>query len=371
MLRTWDIFDTLIARRCIFPQRVFDLVEQRIGVKGFARMRRTAEQLIQQLGIKYKLNEIYEVLYQIMHVDKALTDQWKQVELEIEYEQAIPIVENLNQVRSGDVLISDVYLPDDFIRRLLKKCGLIMPVELIISNHAKADGSVWKKFHDQGVYLFHTGDNEQSDVGKPREFKLESSWTVLHRPTQFETQLLNIDFEFAAYLRQLRLANPFNEEIKRNYWSAFVLNIGILMLVAQLLDKVQKHYGFEFLGFCGRDTYYMRQIYQRWKEDQNEPMPANSYLYYSRKLISNSESELLKYFEHELNGRKALMIDLFGTGLNLNMLRSKSALKYSILLCLLLDRKTSVGIYPKLNQFLPTDWLSVKEALHSTLMGGG
>ena len=371
MLRTWDIFDTLIARRCVFPQRVFDIVEQRIKVKGFAQMRPTAERLIMQIGISYKLDEIYELLYQLMHVDKSVVERWKQVELDVELEQAIPITENLSQVKSGDVLISDMYLPEDFVRRMLEKCGLSVPVEIVITNHSKVDGKIWQRFREEGVYLFHTGDNELSDIAKPREFKLESSWTVLSRPNQYETQLLNIDFEFGAYLRELRLANPFTEEIKRNYWSMFVLNIGILMLIAKLLDKIQKHYGFEYLGFCGRDTYYMRQIYQRLKDDQNESMPANNYLYYSRKLISNSESELLKYFKHEINGRKALMIDLFGTGLNLNMLRLKSGLQYAILLCLLLDRKTSVNIYPKLSHFLPDNWLHVDDALRSSQRGGG
>ena len=73
-LRTWDIFDTLIARRCIFPQRVFELVEQRIGFKGFAQLRLRAEQLIQQIGINYKLDDIYDVLRQISHIEKSIVD---------------------------------------------------------------------------------------------------------------------------------------------------------------------------------------------------------------------------------------------------------------------------------------------------------
>ena len=364
-LRTWDIFDTLIARKCIFPQKIFDMIEQKIKVSGFMKMRQTAERLVQQLGINYKLKDIYDVLHQIMHIDKSTAEQWKQIEIELELEQAIPIVENINKVKSGDVLISDMYLPDDVIRRMLEKCGLFVPVELIITNNGKSGGAVWQRLRDQGVYLSHVGDNQLSDVKKPREFQFASSWSIFGRPTQFESDLLKVDFDFAAYLRSIRLANPFDEELKHRYWTLFVINVGCLMLMVQLIDKIQKHYDFEYLGFCGRDTYYMRQLYNRLKQDRNEPVPANNYIYYSRKLIANSDSEMLKYFSSEINGRRSLLIDLTGTGVNLHMFRDKAKLNFSLLLCLLIGRTESAKIYPNLSQFMSNDWISISDGLQA------
>ena len=362
-LRTWDIFDTLIARRCITPDRVFNMLERRIKVKGFAVARMKAEQMLIKRGRPFKLDDIYDELLKASHVDKNVADGWKKAECEIELEQAIPIVENINKVRSGDVLISDMYLPDDVIRRMLEKCGLFVPVELIITNSGKSGGAVWKQLRDQGVYLSHVGDNQQSDVKKPREFQFASSWSILNRLNQFESDLTKIDFEFAAYLRSIRLANPFDEEIKHHYWTLFVINVGCLMLTVQLLDMIQKHYGFEHLGFCGRDTYYMRQLYQRLKRDRNEAAPSDSYLYYSRKLLANSEADLIKYFSSEINGRRSLLIDLTGSGVHLNILRDKARLNFSLLLCLLIGRTESAKIYPSLSQFLSDDWLSVKDGL--------
>ena len=43
MLKTWDIFDTLIARRCISPQNIFQIVEQAGKVHGFVQSRLLAE----------------------------------------------------------------------------------------------------------------------------------------------------------------------------------------------------------------------------------------------------------------------------------------------------------------------------------------
>lgn len=362
-LRTWDIFDTLIARRCVAPERIFAILEQRLKLKGFASMRLKAERAVQQKNIPYKLDDIYEVLGQSGRIDKAIVEQWKQLECAVELEQAIPIVENINKVQSGDVLISDMYLPENVIRQILEKCGLFVPVEIVITNGGKASGAVWKRLRDQGVYLSHVGDNRQSDVGKPREFQFDSSWSLVGQANRLEAQLMKIDFEFGAYLRELRLTNPFDEEIKREYQSLFVLNVGCQMLIAQLLDKVQKEYGFEYLGFCGRDTYYMRQLYQRLKRDRNEAAPANNYLYYSRKLFANSERDLIKYFSSETDGRKSLLIDLTGSGVHLHMLRGKSGLKFSVLVCLMIGRTEAEKIYPDLKQFLSIDWTDIKKDL--------
>ena len=52
MLKTWDIFDTLIARRCISPQFVFQIVEQSSKIQGFAQARVEAEKILSERGKK-------------------------------------------------------------------------------------------------------------------------------------------------------------------------------------------------------------------------------------------------------------------------------------------------------------------------------
>ena len=142
------------------------------------------------------------------------------------------------------------------------------------------------------------------------------------------------DFEFGAYLREIRLRNPFAEEIKRVHWQLFTLNIGILLLLIQQIDDLQKRGGFEYLGFCGRDTHYLRLLYEKFKRDRDEVPTPNDYLHYSRKLVRNSCEELAKYYSDKIGGRKALLIDLAGTGTNLHYLRENFNLDYSILICI-------------------------------------
>ena len=359
MLKSWDIFDTLIARRCVFPQNIFAIVEKLSNVQGFVSARMVAEQNLFSRG-NFTFDDIYEEFQRITSAPKNLCDALKKLELDVEFEQSIPITENIRQVKSGDILISDMYLPEQFVRRLLKKAGLLVPVEIVITSSGKHSGRVWKQLVDQKKFVFHVGDNLDSDIKKTRLAGFEAFLSVLSNPNPPEQYMLQKDFNFGAYLREIRLRNPFSEEIKRIYWQLCTANMGLLILLVQQIDILQKKCGFEYLGFCGRDTYYLRLLYEKYKLQIGETPVPNDYLYYSRKLVHNSGAELAKYFSAKINGRKALLIDLFGSGTHLHTLRKAFKLNFSILICLL--GRDVFNLYPNMPHV--KNWLS---AFDSTL----
>ena len=366
MLKTWDIFDTLIARRCVVPQMIFSLVENVSQVKNFVPVRSASEYNVATRGINYNLDDIYDEFRKLTNAPQNLCDKLKELEIEVELDQCIPITENLKQVKSGDILISDMYLPEKIIRKMLNKAGLLVPVEIVITSGGKSSGRIWKQIAEQNEFVFHVGDNNISDVQKPRQYDFDSSLSNLSTPNQFEVWLLQRNFQFGAYLREIRLRNPFTEEIKRTYWTIFTINIGILIILVQLIDKLQKVYGFEYLGFCGRDTYYLRLLYQKYKADIKEEPVANDYLYYSRKLVRHSEESISKYFSSKIAGRKALMIDLTGTGIHLNKLRFEKNLDYSMLICLLMGNgDLSRKWYPNEKNY-PEDWILFDGGINGT-----
>ena len=291
------------------------------------------------------MKDIYAELQRISNAPKNICDYLKQLEYNVEFEQSIPITENIRQVKAGDILISDMYLPESFIRQLLNKAGLLTPVEIVITNNGKSSGRIWKQIADQKEFVFHIGDNQDADIKNPRLAGFESAISILSNPTSVERYLLQKNFNFGAYIREIRLCNPFTEEINRLYWQLFTVNIGILLLLVQQLDTLQKTYGFEYLGFCGRDTYYLRLLYEKYKRELGETPVPNDYLYYSRKLTRNSGEDLAKYFADRIDNRKALMIDLFGTGTHLHNMRIKFGLSFSVLICLLFNSSDFVKNY--------------------------
>jgi len=334
MIKTWDIFDTLIARRCISPNIIFQIVENVSKMNGFVKARITAERNVLMRG-NCNLDSIYEEFRVLTNTPKNICDALKKLECNVEYEQSIPITENILQVKAGDILISDMYLPEKVIRRLLAKAGLLAPVEIVITSGGKYSGLVWKQLAEQKKSVFHIGDNEFSDLVNPRNFNLDSSLDIRNRLNIVEQFLINHDYEFTAYLREIRLCNPFSEEVKRLYWEFFTLNVGILIIIVRQLDELQKKHNFEYLGFCGRDTHYLRLLYERYKYDVGEEPVANDYLFYSRKMLNGSHTETIRYFQDKIKNRKALLLDLIGTGASLHKLRCKEELNlnYSLLIC--------------------------------------
>ena len=369
MLNTWDIFDTLIARRCISPINVFKIMEQATQMTGLTDARIAAESNLINRGENYTLDDIYNELNNISELTKSSCQILKEIECQVEIEQAIPITENILKVKSGDILISDMYLPEEIIRKMLEKCGLIVSVEIVITFAGKSSGRVWRQLVEQNQSVFHIGDNEISDVKKAREFGLDSHLTLLNQTTDIENYFLDKDFEFAAYLREIRLKNPYHEEIKRQYWQAFTMNIGILIILVQLIDELQKNCGFEYLGFCGRDTYYLWHLYKKFKEDKNEKPPASDYLHYSRRLVHTSKAEMGEYFATKIKNRKALMIDLCGTGAHLHILRTDCQLNYSILLCYLVDPRIALEKYKDAR--IPKEYLSIKSTVKENFVYSG
>ena len=132
-MRSFDIFDTLIARKCIWPQAIFSLVEQRIGSPGFATLRIRAEAELQ--GTEHTLDDIYRRMISNGGMDVEFAERARTMELATELENVIPIAAQLQRVRDGDLLISDTPLPAEFLVQLLERAGLRLPAELAVGRH--------------------------------------------------------------------------------------------------------------------------------------------------------------------------------------------------------------------------------------------
>ena len=82
-IRSYDIFDTLIARRCIDPRNIFIEVEQASQRPGFAAGRSQAEALLYAAG-PYDLDAIYLKLQELLSLSDSERDDLKTLEIERE-----------------------------------------------------------------------------------------------------------------------------------------------------------------------------------------------------------------------------------------------------------------------------------------------
>jgi predicted HAD superfamily hydrolase len=140
LINTFDVFDTLIARRGVEPRCVLDRLQSRGQLPGLAAARLATDRQLWAQGKPYSLHDIYQEVRCLLSLDEPSADRLLQLEIELEHDEVIPIAENLEQVQDGDLLISDTYLPAEVVVSLLRRAGLDRRVAIVVSNDGKSRG---------------------------------------------------------------------------------------------------------------------------------------------------------------------------------------------------------------------------------------
>lgn len=198
-LASFDVFETLVTRVSGGSRSVFACVERRalaegLEVAGFAEERVVAEgRALDSVGAaNLKLADIYAHLDESRYV--ALRDRLMKMELDAEVDLCVPIdggikrfywcLENCDAV----VVISDMYLPEITVAKILEKCGVSGYSRLFVSceySKTKANGELFKRVaNDLGVepaQITHHGDNLHSDVLMARKCGLNAIAMMLGR----------------------------------------------------------------------------------------------------------------------------------------------------------------------------------------------
>jgi FkbM family methyltransferase len=186
-VRTFDVFDTLIARRCIHPHQIHVQAEIRSGIQGFALARVQAEAAVART--EYGMTDIYRQLARTLGWDEALSAKMMALELRLELDNVIPIAQGLAQLDNESVLITDMYLPEEAIRQMLRKVGVNLHLPMIRSSAGKHSGRVWKALSERGWDCWHLGDNAVSDMANARRFGMKPVHLSVAAPTRLEATL--------------------------------------------------------------------------------------------------------------------------------------------------------------------------------------
>lgn len=181
---SFDIFDTLIFRPFSEPADLFYFLGERFGIPDFKRIRMEQEFLARKACQKEK-----------GHMEIALAEIWSRIETEVgipkdqgmEAECALEkqlcyanpymkeVYHHLKNMGKQIVLISDMYLPESFLKELLKACGYIGYEKLYVScgyGKSKADGGLYglcRQDYPKKSWI-HIGDNFQSDVKMAKKY---------------------------------------------------------------------------------------------------------------------------------------------------------------------------------------------------------
>jgi hypothetical protein len=321
---SFDVFDTLIARRCLEPWRVFEMVAERAGLPDFAEQRRQAEARV--ITRAYVFDDIYDELASHYGWTPSRRREVQELELACESDVVIPIAENLVKVRDGDLLVSDMYLSEAHIRGLLAKAGLKAHVGLYVESHGKSSGRVWPRIQSEFKLNSHLGDNPQADAAVPNQFGIATTLTRASDVNLVERTLLQAGLrDLALFCREARLSSWHEKASLRALLAVQTsVNLPLLILASIALARRAKELGNPSLSFCSRDCNLWRPLFELIQGKMGLKLKTNYFLT-SRIARKKGSDAYLRYAAQHM-GAGHLVVDLCGTGWSLAHLADRLGL---------------------------------------------
>jgi predicted HAD superfamily hydrolase len=318
---SFDFFDTLFERIVADPEDIFKLLERRLGIKNFFRLRKQAQTdafiRMREKGAKeITLAEIYDCFpsgnYRISELIEA--------EIKLELDSVYPnhelatLYKELIDLGKRTIIISDMYLPEYFFRLALKNHNL-PTVPLFISsqrNATKRDNAelfdlVLKETGADAADVLHIGDNPIGDVEKALSRGLQvhhyvdSSRLVVPDEIGLERSLL------------LGLNKKRRHELTGDYFHELGYKVAGPACYGLLkwLEKQTRTHRVDHLLFLSRDGNLFSQIAKQC----HLKLPRYSYFYGSRTAFGSAvitEENFSEYVDFLLSGAEGLTpIDIF------------------------------------------------------------
>lgn len=185
---SFDIFDTLITRKIYNPDDLFKIMNDNIPKeiklnKDFYMIRKEAENEIRTELNDPDIHQIYDRIQDKCSLSNKQKEELKNMEISLEKKYLIPRKDMLNlfnrlkENKNKLILISDMYLPSDILKEILKDCGYEGYSKMYVScevNLRKDNGNIWEyiKHKYKGKRIIHIGDNEESDCHKLWSYNL-------------------------------------------------------------------------------------------------------------------------------------------------------------------------------------------------------
>jgi hypothetical protein len=311
-VNSFDVFGTLVARRCVEPRLVLTRLETESGVPDLAEARLAADRKLWDTGHPYKLTDLWREAGQVLGLSEADAVRLLELEVAIEHDEVIPIAENLARVRDGDLLVSDTYLPAEVVRSLLRRAGLDRQVALVATNDGKSRGWVWPQILTSISIRRHLGDDPHSDGRSPAAHGIESAIYAGAAPSPVERLLAESGWgTLAEVIREVRLANPFPETRPRErhlWWMSCQLNFPLLTFASILLEGYCEANGIEEVFFVSRDCHVWIDLFKALF-----PQRRATYLYASRICALKPTEHYLEYFLATWHPG-GVVVDLSSTG---------------------------------------------------------
>jgi hypothetical protein len=314
MVRSFDVFDTLIGRRFVNNDIILEEIQNTLRIPNFVSQRKLAD-----TG-KRSIVDIYKSLIQSQVMSETVANAAMELEYSLELIHCFPIIENMKKVSHGDLLISDMYLSAPMILEMVRSAGLDKQVTIYQSNRDKHTGKLWEKLTNAG--LLHLGDNRRSDYDVPISLGIKSE---LYRGTPFsdiEIEMSNNNFKnLALLMREVRLRLDHKYVTDDFLNAATQFNLPSLFILCEL---IKRKYPNKCIVFLGRDCQLLQKIYSVFYNNTK-----STYLPFSRKIAFTDPTLAVEYI-HTHCPADSVLFDLNSTGTTWNYLNNIKKLEVCV-----------------------------------------
>ena len=304
---SFDVFDTLILRKTLYPQDIFELTELRAKALGYPSESFAAARKEAEFAVGYgTIYDIYDRIRTHFGWSEEVAGSMLRLELDIENEVIIPrteVVELLDYAVSAGktvVLVSDMYLPEPLLRKLLNEKGICSFDRLFVScdyRLSKRAGLFEEvcRLAARPEAILHFGDDSEVDLqaasfcgiraeqipsaaalaaARGWAESIRTAGTLMERCLIGMTvaELFRVPFQNPNPLEQ-----PMEERLRR--FAAGVIGPLAAGHMTWLITKLRaSHY--DGVLFLSRDGYLPHRIYCGLKADP--PLPPAVYYYANR-----------------------------------------------------------------------------------------
>lgn len=294
-MNSFDVFDTLIARRFYDSKSIWFQIGKEYGIDNFENFRPIPDD-----GSR-TFEEIYNELVDKGYISENIKTKIMQREIELEISNSYGIKENIDKVADGDLLITDMYLPGYVIMQIVRSAGMKKQVSIYQSNRDKGSGKIWNILHKNPPYI-HIGDNEHSDYNKAKEYGIKSQLYTGSSYNGNEKLLIQNKLNGIANLvREIRLSN--NILLHNDYFTlSCQYNLPLIFIILEQLHRKISNP----ITFLGRDCQSLFKIC-------NSYYTTGYYLPFSRK-VAYTNPKLASLYLSANTTPNHMLVDISSTG---------------------------------------------------------